>query len=84
MQRTWLEWAPKMAAYTKSEYYQYDKTATDMPMFYKPKYVNDDGQKEPYSTEDVLQCAITDAKKNGYDNIPFIKEIVERYDAWMW
>ena len=74
-----------MADYTRSEYYYYDKTETDLPLFYKPKYADERGQKIDYQTGVVLSWALDDAQKNGYMHLAeFIKEIVKTYDAWRW
>ena len=84
MQSTWLAWAPKMQDYTKSEHYYYDYAELDLPLFYRPKLLNEDGRKEDYSTEEVLKWAIDDAEKEGYPTRAFVEEIVDRYEAWRW
>jgi hypothetical protein len=85
MQTTWLQWGPDMDAYTTSKRTWYDKKEIDLPLFYKPKFVNDEGEKVDVPTEEVLSWAEAHARKNGYGHlITFIRSVVAGYDEWRW
>ena len=85
MKSTFLSRAHEMDEHTIKKRTTYDKKEIWEPLFYKPRAIDDQGEKTDYPTEEFLAWSIADAKKDGYGRLTkFIEEVVDTYEAWRW